>query len=117
MTGSDFSNTTITVGALLLIAGAILGIIRTIDWLNQKIENAVQPVSIKMAASELRAEHLSEKLKNFEVSVVSNFVSNAAVMHLENRMDQGFKAMEAKVASLQDVIVKQLVDAQRDRDR
>lgn len=113
----DFSDTSITIGALIAIAGAVWGVIRTIDWLNAKVEAAVQPLSIKASTLELRIERLVDKVTEHELHVIKNFVSSGAVQNLENRMDQGFKSMHDEMTSLRDMLIKQLAGNVRDNNR
>lgn len=102
----SLSDTALTIGGLLLIAGAVWGVVRVLDWLNSKIEAAVQPLHSEIATLKTKQDIIHDGFRDFEIRVSSHFVPNETLRHLENRMDEGFAGIRSEFGELRDAMLK-----------
>lgn len=87
-----------TIGSALLGAGGAWGIMRaTVDHVKAKAE-----------AADAKAQTAITDLAAFKLKAAETYVSAAALVRLEGRLDEGFKALRDEMRDQQTMIVNAL---------
>ena len=112
---SDLQNTTLTVGAMILIAGIIWSIFKARDWLDAKIAaqatSYIDPIKIELTATKINIENVSRDINAFKVQAAREFVTNDAVLRLEHRMDTGFDGIRHEIGTIRTDLIKAVTAA------
>ncbi|KLK91434.1 hypothetical protein AA309_20285 [Microvirga vignae] len=115
----SLQETSLTFGGLLLVAGIVWSIFKGRDWLDMKIRaeavSICEPLKIEHAALKIRVEMLEKDLNEFKVQASKSFVSNDAVIRLEDRLEEGFKSMRAELSDIRETLMKTIIEAGRAR--
>lgn len=90
--------TAFTIGSALVGAGAVWGVMRA----------SVDSVKTKAEAADEKAQAALSDLAAFKLKAAETYVSSAALLRLEGRLDEGFKALRDEMRDQQTMIVNAL---------
>lgn len=111
------NDTALSIGGLLLIFGGFWGVARFIDWLNQKITSATEPLRLKAAALEAKLEIERDTRVAFERTILQSVPSNQALNRFEEHMSLSIKEMREEmrgdIGALRTLVMERISPAPR----
>lgn len=112
---TGLQESTLTFGGLLLVGGVFWSIFKGRDWLDNKIKTealvVTDPLRIKQAALEVRAEMTEKDLNAFKVRASEIFVSAEDLARFESRLDARFAEMRGDFKELRETLMKAMSGA------